>query len=432
MRSPDVCFVGMGYIGLPTAVVMANHGLTVTGVDVNASVVERINRGEATIAEPGLELALNEAVDSGHLTASTTMVHANVYVVAVPTPFTENHEGDLSYVLAAAESIAPTLQGGELVILESTSPPLSTQKMAEKVLGKRPDLVADGVDNPEGKPVVYFAHCPERILPGNSMAELVTNDRVIGGATPEATRRATEVYATFCDGELLPTNDVTAEMTKLTENSFRDVNIAFANELSLIADRLGIDVWKLIELANHHPRVNILQPGPGVGGHCIAVDPWFIVSADPENARLIRMAREVNDGKPAWVVERVQKAAEGLQEPNIAILGLTFKANVDDLRKSPALEITRSIVEHMPHARLLAADPYVTQLPNVLTGKDNISLATVQEAVDSADIVVHLVDHREYQQFAPADLVGKAIIDTRGSMTKPSPTITTKAGEARR
>ncbi|MDO5368508.1 nucleotide sugar dehydrogenase, partial [Kocuria sp.] len=273
-NSLEVVFVGLGYIGLPTAVVMANHGVRVHGVDVNASAVERIQRGEVTIVEPGLEEQLKKAVDSGQLTASTEMQQGNAFVIAVPTPFKDNYEGDLSYIMSAAESIAPQLRGDEVVILESTSPPKTTQKLAAKILELRPDLSVDGAD---GKPVIHFAYCPERILPGKAMEELVSNDRIIGGRTPEAARRATEVYASFCEGELLATDDVTAEMAKLTENSFRDVNIAFANELSLISDNLGINVWELIELANHHPRVNILQPGPGVGGHCIAVDPWFIV-----------------------------------------------------------------------------------------------------------------------------------------------------------
>ena len=280
----EVVFVGLGYIGLPTAVVMANHGVRVHGVDVNASAVERIQRGEVTIVEPGLEEELQKAVNSGQLTATTEMQHGDAFVIAVPTPFKENYEGDLSYIMSAAESIAPQLRGDETVILESTSPPRTTQKLAAKIMELRPDLSLDGED---GKPVVYFAYCPERILPGKALEELISNDRIIGGSTPEAARRAREVYASFCEGELLATDDITAEMSKLTENSFRDVNIAFANELSLIADKLGIDVWELIELANHHPRVNILQPGPGVGGHCIAVDPWFIVDAAPQTARII-------------------------------------------------------------------------------------------------------------------------------------------------
>lgn len=414
MSTPAVCFVGLGYIGLPTAVVMANHGVRVTGVDINEENVARISRSEVTIVEPGLEKALKRAVNSGNLTATTQMVHADAYVIAVPTPFKEDHEGDLSYVLAAAESIAPQLRGDELVILESTSPPLSTRRMAERILQLRPDLAADGAENPEGKPVVYFAHCPERILPGKAMEELITNDRIIGGETPEATRRATEVYASFCEGELLPTNAVTAEMAKLTENSFRDVNIAFANELSVIADRLGVDVWELIELANHHPRVNILQPGPGVGGHCIAVDPWFIVAADRENSRLIRTAREVNDAKPEWVIDKVREAVEGIAEPTVGALGLTFKADVDDLRGSPALGIVRSLSERLPHARILATDPYIPEDVDLFPGHDRIELVSLEIAWREADVVILLVDHTAYRSTPPGALQRTRTVDTRG------------------
>lgn len=414
MTQQSVAFVGLGYIGLPTSVTMANHGVSVTGVDINEDNVARINRGEVTIVEPGLEESLKKAVESGNLKATTLMPHADVYILAVPTPFKENYEGDLSYVFAAAESIAPVLEGDELVILESTSPPLSTQKMAEKILSLRPDLVADGAQNPENKPVVHFAHCPERILPGQAMEELITNDRIIGGQTPEATRRATEVYASFCTGELLPTDDKTAEMAKLTENSFRDVNIAFANELSLIADNLSISVWELIELANHHPRVNILQPGPGVGGHCIAVDPWFIVSADRENSNLIRTAREVNDGKPNWVVDKVNNAVQHLEQPTVAVLGLAFKANIDDLREPPALNITKRLSSVLPAAKILAVEPNVASLPTSLSALENVRLSDLDEATQAADVVLLLVDHDEFTEFDPATLEGKTIVDTKG------------------
>ncbi|MGD7003817.1 UDP-N-acetyl-D-mannosamine dehydrogenase [Corynebacterium halotolerans] len=414
MTSPTVAFVGLGYIGLPTAVVMANSGVDVTGVDVKAENVERINRGEVTIVEPGLEDGLQAAIASGNFRATTDMVHADTYIVAVPTPFTENYEVDMKYIYSVAESIAPTLEGDELVILESTSPPQTTRRMAEKILELRPDLVADGTDNRENRPVIYFAHCPERILPGNAMEELITNDRIIGGETEEATRRATAAYRSFCKGELLGTNAVTAEMAKLTENSFRDVNIAFANELSLICTNLGVDVWELIELANHHPRVNILQPGPGVGGHCIAVDPWFIVSSDVTNSRLIRTAREVNDGKPAWVVEQVIKAAEETLAKNIAILGLAFKANIDDLRESPSLSITQALAERMNTKTLLAVEPNIEALPETLSKYGNIDLAATNEAIEEAEVVVLLVDHKEFNGVTAAQLKGKRIIDTKG------------------
>lgn len=407
----EVVFVGLGYIGLPTAVVMANHGVRVHGVDVNASAVERIQRGEVTIVEPGLEEQLKKAIDSGQLTATTEMQHGDAFVIAVPTPFKENYEGDLSYILSAAESIAPQLRGDETVILESTSPPRTTQTLARKIMELRPDLSLDGED---GKPVVYFAYCPERILPGKALEELISNDRIIGGSTPEAARRAKEVYASFCQGELLATDDVTAEMSKLTENSFRDVNIAFANELSLIADKLDIDVWELIELANHHPRVNILQPGPGVGGHCIAVDPWFIVAADRENSNLIRTAREVNDRKPQWVISKVEEACSHVESPVIAALGLAFKANIDDLRESPAMNITKDLAEHVSHATVLAVEPNVSELPKALQGLGNVEFAEYQDAIERADVVLLLVDHDEFKTLPATALKGKAVVDTKG------------------
>lgn len=410
-KSLEVVFVGLGYIGLPTAVVMANHGVRVHGVDVNASAVERIQRGEVTIVEPGLEEQLKRAVDSGQLTASTEMQQGNAFVIAVPTPFKDNYEGDLSYIMSAAESIAPQLRGDEVVILESTSPPKTTQKLAGKILELRPDLSVDGAD---GKPVIHFAYCPERILPGKAMEELISNDRIIGGRTPEAARRATEVYASFCEAELLATDDVTAEMAKLTENSFRDVNIAFANELSLISDNLGIDVWELIELANHHPRVNILQPGPGVGGHCIAVDPWFIVSSDRENSNIIRTAREVNDGKPKWVINKVDEAVKNIDSPVIAALGLAFKPNIDDLRESPALNITKDLAEHVDHATVLAVEPNVSDLPKALQGMPNVEFAEFGDAIERADVVLLLVDHDEFKTIPATALKGKTVVDTKG------------------
>ncbi|MGP4983762.1 UDP-N-acetyl-D-mannosamine dehydrogenase [Corynebacterium casei] len=414
MINPTVAFVGLGYIGLPTAVVMANSGVDVTGVDVNAANVERINRAEVTIVEPGLEEELKQAIESGNFRATTEQVHADAYIIAVPTPFTENYDVDMKYIYSAAEAIAQKLEGDELVILESTSPPLTTKKMADKILELRPDLVADGAENPEGKPVIYFAHCPERILPGKAMEELRTNDRIIGGQTEEATKRATAVYATFCNAELLPTNDVTAEMAKLTENSFRDVNIAFANELSLIADNLGINVWELIELANHHPRVNILQPGPGVGGHCIAVDPWFIVSSDPENSKLIHTARKVNDGKPQWVIKKVKEAIEKTGATKVAVLGLAFKADIDDLRESPALNIAVDIAEELENIQFFVAEPNVQELPKRLKGFDNAELKNYEEAIADADVVLLLVDHKEFKEFDTAKLNGKAVVDTKG------------------
>ncbi|NKE09766.1 MULTISPECIES: UDP-N-acetyl-D-mannosamine dehydrogenase [Kocuria] len=410
-----VVFVGLGYIGLPTAVTLANSGVQVRGVDVNTSVVERVSRGEVTIVEPGLEEELKKAVDSGNLTAHTEMQSGDAYVIAVPTPFKENYEGDTSYIEAAAANIAPLLEGDELVILESTSPPLTTRKLAEVLIAARPDLTVDPEEAAAGqKKLIHLAYCPERILPGRAMEELITNDRIIGGMTPEAAKRGRAVYETFCKGELLETDDVTAEMAKLTENSFRDVNIAFANELSLISDKLGIDVWELIELANHHPRVNILQPGPGVGGHCIAVDPWFIVSSDRENSNLIRTAREVNDGKPHWVINKVKEAASHKESPVIAALGLAFKANIDDLRESPAVNITKQLAASAPNATVLAVEPNVTSLPKSLEGVANIEFAQYREAIDRADVVLLLVDHDEFKDLPATALAGKEVVDTKG------------------
>lgn len=414
MTSSTVAFVGLGYIGLPTAVVMANSGVDVTGVDVKAENVERINRGEVTIIEPGLEEGLKEAIASGNFRATTEMVHADTYIVAVPTPFTNDYSVDMKYIYAVAESIAPKLEGDELVILESTSPPQTTRRMAEKILELRPDLIADGDNNPGNKPVVYFAHCPERILPGNAMDELITNDRIIGGETEEATRRATAIYRSFCRGELLGTNAVTAEMAKLTENSFRDVNIAFANELSLICDNLGINVWELIELANHHPRVNILQPGPGVGGHCIAVDPWFIVSSDPQNSRLIRTAREVNDGKPDWVIDKVTNAVNKTNATKVAVLGIAFKANIDDLRESPSLNITEEIAKKFSDKEIFIVEPNIEELPGTLSSYPNTKLIDVDKAIEHAEVVVLLVDHKHFKAVTAAQLKKKQVVDTKG------------------
>lgn len=393
---------------------MANSGLNVTGIDVNVENVTRINRGEITIVEPGLDTQLKHALDIGSFRASAEYVHADTYIVAVPTPFTSDYDIDMKYILAVADSIAPLLKGGELIILESTSPPQTTRRMADRILEQRTDLIADGEENPKGLPEIYFAHCPERILPGNAMEELISNDRIIGGMSPEATRKATEIYRSFCKGELLPTDAVTAEMAKLTENSFRDVNIAFANELSLICENLGIDVWELIKLANHHPRVNILQPGPGVGGHCIAVDPWFIVAADPKNSRLIRSAREVNDNKPAWVLEKISDAVLATNTSNIAILGLAFKANIDDLRTSPALSIAEQFAESHPTINVLAVEPNISQLPASLDKLPNVTLTEIYDALSTAEVIVLLVDHDEFKAVPATALKDKTIIDTKG------------------
>lgn len=409
-----LAFVGLGYIGLPTAVILAQSGVKVIGVDVSADRVEQINSGSSPIVEPGLEDTLKAALETGAFKAQTEMPETDAYIVAVPTPFSDDYKVDTSYIFSAADAISPVLREGALVVLESTSPPGTTRQMADRILQNRPDLASDGDDNPEGKPVIYFAHCPERILPGKALEELRTNDRIIGGMSPRATELATSVYRSFCDGALLPTDDITAEMAKLTENSFRDVNIAFANELSIISDRLGIDVWELIELANHHPRVNILQPGPGVGGHCIAVDPWFIVSSDPENSRIIRMAREVNDGKPEWVLTKVEQAVASQPDAKIAVLGLAFKANIDDLRESPALKIAIEIAKRFHDNRVLTVEPNVSKLPASLETFENVELTDTNAAISEADIVVLLVDHDEFVNLWGSELKQKTVIDTKG------------------
>lgn len=410
----QVAFVGLGYIGLPTAVVMANSGLNVIGVDVMQDKVEAINRGEITIVEPGLEEELAAALESGRFTVSTEMPEADAYILAVPTPFTDGHKVDMRFINSAADAIAPKLKGGELIILESTSPPRTTERMAARILEARSDLAPDQDGVIPADNVIYFAHCPERILPGRALEELRTNDRIIGGMSHSATTKAKDIYKSFCNGELLETNDRTAELAKLTENSFRDVNIAFANELSLICDELDVSVWELIDLANHHPRVNILQPGPGVGGHCIAVDPWFIVSTAPEHSNLIRTARRVNDEKPEWVLKRIDIAVRETKARKIAILGLAFKPDIDDLRESPALDISQRVAAKYTGEKIALVEPNIEALPESLESFDNVELVSLSDALTDADVVVVLVDHTEFRSLQRQDLTTPAIVDTKG------------------
>ena len=405
----DVAVIGLGYIGLPTAAILAENGVRVHGVDVSQRTVDAVNAGTVPFVEPDLADFVERNVKAGRLSASLKTPQADAYIVAVPTPFKDGHSPDLGYIEAAARGLAPQLRGGELVILESTSPPGATEHMAAVIREARPDL--DGV-------TLDFAHCPERVLPGRVMIELVTNDRIVGGSTPEAAQRAKQLYEAFCQGEILVTDCVTAEMAKLVENSFRDVNIAFANELSLICSDLGIDVWELIELANHHPRVNILQPGPGVGGHCIAVDPWFIVDAAPQTARIIRAAREINDGKPKWVVDQAKAAAFDVQQatgraPVVAVLGLAFKPNIDDLRESPALNIAIEVAQQFTGSRILVVEPHVEELPAALAGRDNVELVPAEDGIREADVVLLLVDHDAFASLG-STTQGKKVIDTRG------------------
>lgn len=411
MSFRSVSIIGLGYIGLPTAAVLASRGVKVIGVDVNASAVDTINGGGVHIVEPDLDALVADVVRQGWLRATTRTEPADAFVIAVPTPFKDDHVPDLSYVESAAKAIASVLQPGNLVILESTSPVGATEQLAGWLAAARPDLTFPQTAGEDAQ--ISVAYCPERVLPGKVLTELVENDRVVGGLTPRCAHRAAELYRLFVKGECLITHARTAEMCKLTENSFRDVNIAFANELSLVCDELGINVWELIRLANHHPRVNILQPGPGVGGHCIAVDPWFIVHSAPQRARLIRTAREVNDGKPHFVAGRITEAASGHSVPVIACLGLAFKPDIDDLRESPAVEIVHMLA-HQKVGRLLVVEPHVERLPAVLEGLPDVELVSVQQALEQAHVVAMLVNHRSFYGITRAQLDGKRVIDTRG------------------
>ncbi|MDH4610269.1 UDP-N-acetyl-D-mannosamine dehydrogenase [Pseudomonas sp. BN102] len=409
MPYQTISVVGLGYIGLPTAAVFASRKKKVIGVDVNQHAVETINRGEIHIVEPDLDMVVHAAVVEGYLRATTVPEPAEAFLIAVPTPFKENHEPDLSYIETASKSIAPVLKKGDLVILESTSPVGATEQMAAWLAEARPDLTFPQTHGEASD--IRVAHCPERVLPGHVLRELVQNDRVIGGMTPKCSEAAVALYKAFVEGDCVITNARTAEMCKLTENSFRDVNIAFANELSIICDKLDINVWELIRLANRHPRVNILQPGPGVGGHCIAVDPWFIVSKTPEQARLIRTAREVNDSKPELVIEKVKAEASRFKNPRIACFGLAFKPDIDDLRESPALEITKKLSQLFPDA-VMAVEPNIEKLPRNL--EKQISLVDVNNALEKADLAVLLVDHKEFKTINKEKLSRLIAIDTKG------------------
>ncbi len=414
-----VSVIGLGYIGLPTAAMFASRRVAVIGVDVNQMAIDTINQGRIHIVEPELDMLVHAAVHEGLLRATAKPEPADAFLIAVPTPFKGEHEPDLAYVEAATRSIGPVLKKGDLIVLESTSPVGTTEQMVKWLAEARPDLrfphrADDEVD-------VHVAYCPERVLPGQVVRELVANDRVIGGITARCSQRACELYRVFVQGELLVTNARTAEMCKLTENAFRDVNIAFANELSLICDRLEISVWDLISLANHHPRVNILQPGAGVGGHCIAVDPWFIVDKTPEQARLIRTARQVNDGKPAWVVGKVREAVDRLvvagREPDrirIGVFGLAFKPNIDDLRESPALHIAEALVGSL-RGEFLIVEPNVEAVPKSLA---RFALSRTEDALAKCDVVVLLVAHREFAGIAGAIKAEQQVVDAVGLLSR--------------
>lgn len=399
------CFMGLGYIGLPTAIISSQHGINVCGVDINPKVVEKTNRGELHIVEPGLQDLLKKAVDSKILVASTTPVESDVYLIVVPTPFKAKHEPDISYVESATKTVIPFLKEGDLFVIESTSPVGTTEKMAELIFAERPEL--------EGR--IHIAYCPERVLPGNVIFELVNNDRVIGGIDDASADAAAEFYGKFVTGQLHKTNCRTAEMCKLVENSSRDVQIAFANELSMICEKAGINVWELISLANKHPRVNILQPGCGVGGHCIAVDPYFISSAFPNEAKIIAQARSINNYKSEWCVEKAKNAIlsfelENGKKPQVALMGLAFKPNIDDLRESPAMKIAKHLVTEMPDVKFNIVEPNISSHPD-------FDIVDFQTAFEQSDIVVYLTAHKQFFML-PQEANDKLILDFCGVIKK--------------
>jgi UDP-N-acetyl-D-mannosaminuronic acid dehydrogenase len=406
----DVCIVGLGYIGLPTAALIASRGNNVLGVDIDPSIVATVGNGGIHIAEADLDGLVQKCVHSGHLKASGSPEPADVYVIAVPTPLSRNKKPVVDHVFAAARSVAPHLQTGNLIIIESTCPVGTTEDVRDILADMRPDLRFP--DDEEAESDVFIAYCPERVLPGRILIELVQNDRCIGGLTPASAAEARRFYETFVRGECFETDARTAEMVKLTENAFRDVNIAFANELSMICDRLDINVWDVIGFANRHPRVDILKPGPGVGGHCIAVDPWFIVDAAPQEARLIRTAREVNDRKVEYVISRASKLIEAYPERSIACLGLAFKANVDDVRESPALAVARQLAETYG-SRIGVVEPYLNTLPEDLA-KRGARKIELDQALSDSGILILLVDHDSFRRIPAERRHGAAFYDTRG------------------
>ena len=405
MSFETISVIGLGYIGLPTAAVFASRKKKIIGIDVNQHAVDTINKGEIHIVEPELDIVVRAAVNQGFLKATTKPEPADAFMVAVPTPFIhdeqgDSHKADLSYIESASKAIAPVLKKGDLVVLESTSPVGATEQMAAWLAEARPDLTFPQTHGESSD--IRVAHCPERVLPGHVIRELVENDRVIGGMTPKCSQRAVELYKIIVEGECVVTNARTAEMAKLTENSSRDVNIAFANELSTICDELDINVWELISLANRHPRVNILQPGAGVGGHCIAVDPWFIVDSCPEHARLIKTARIVNDDKPKWVLEKIKAQLDSIhqQQPNkpradikVACLGIAFKPDIDDLRESPAMGIAQEVAKL--GCQLMVVEPNIEALPKQLQGTQ-VTLTSLEEALVQADVIAVLVKHKPF------------------------------------
>lgn len=406
-----ISVIGLGYVGLPTAAVMANRGIKITGVDSNADTVERINRGETHIVEPDLDILVRSAVSAGNLTAVNQPEPAEAFIIAVPTPLNADNTPGLGYLEKAVADLAPVLEKGNLVILESTSPVGTTTKLAGWLADARPDLKFPLGDVTE--PDVNIAYSPERVLPGRVLIELVDNDRVIGGLTATCSGRATLLYKQFVEGECLVTSATTAELVKLAENAYRDTNIAFANELSLIGDAAGVDVWEVIELANRHPRVEILKPGPGVGGHCIAIDPWFIVHGAPELAPLIKAARGVNDAKPAHIARRAAAGLDAADARPIACLGLAYKANIDDLRESPAITVVREL-SALTDRKLLLVEPHIDALPGTLADIPSAVLCDLEDALSKAGTIILLTDHGAFKAIEKSRLADKVIIDTRG------------------
>ena len=406
----NVVVLGLGYIGLPTAAVIARTGARFLGVDVRADVVDTVNSGRVHIEEVDLDGLVSGVVARGTLRASTQIEPADVFVIAVPTPFADDHAPDIGYVLRAATTIATALKVGDTVNLESTSPVGTTEQVRDLLAGLRPDLKVPGRTGEQAD--IAIAYCPERVLPGRILVELIDNDRVIGGVTPRCARKALSFYRRFVRGACVTTTSRAAEMTKLTENAFRDVNIAFANELSLVADRMGVDVWEVIRLANRHPRVNILQPGPGVGGHCIAVDPWFLVSAAPDVTPLIRSARQVNDGKTDHVIEQAAALIEQWPGAPVACLGLAFKANIDDFRESPALRVAAALAARFGR-QVRVVEPYATALPAAFDGT-GATLTDIDTALDSCPVMIVLVDHDVFRSVPLDERASKAVLDTRG------------------
>lgn len=416
MKFSAISVVGLGYIGLPTAAVFASRKVRVTGVEIDPQTVETVNRGQIHIVEPDLDMLVHAAVREGYLRASLQAEPAEAFLIAVPTPFKDHFKPDLSFIKAACEAIAPVLRAGNLVVLESTVPVGSTEQLAAWLAALRPDLSFPHQAGERSD--IRIAHCPERVLPGRVLRELVENDRVIGGMTPRCSARAAELYGIFVQGECVITDARTAEMCKLAENSFRDVNIAFANELSQICDKLGIDAWELIGLANRHPRVNILQPGPGVGGHCIAIDPWFIVDSAPDEARIIRKARQINDERPRRVIEQLEQVIaqwqdrNGGRHPSVAFLGLSYKPNIDDVRASPAVTIVNEIA-HRRLGELLAVEPHLESAPSELDS--SVRLVAFEDALHEADILVLLVAHKAFMVALEGSVTDKVVVDTCGA-----------------